>query len=133
MHRSPPCAHTQGPLSWLKRLWRLLDPHTPTEATDFIERSQHQTELRLANTAYVVDTKSRVITRNGRQFVQFDQIQTVDVTHLREDGDSPERWRVQLNTGLLSCKTLLVTTDDADASILAARLSTLTGKRVRSL
>lgn len=125
--------HSQGLLSWLKRLWRSLDPRTPTGPIDFIERSQHRTELRVANTVYVVDTKSGVITRNGREFVQFDQIQTVDVTHMREDPDSPERWRVRLNTGLLSSKTLLVTTDDADASILAARLSTLTGKRVRSL
>jgi len=55
------------------------------------------------------------------------------VTHAPEDEDSPERWSIQLNTGLLSSKNVFVTTDDADASIVGARLSKITGKRVRSL
>jgi hypothetical protein len=87
----------------------------------------------VGNTSFVLDTRSSLITRNGSEFVRFERIRTIDVTHAREDEDSPERWRVQLNTGLLSSKTVLVTTDDADASIVGARLSTITGKRVRSL
>ena len=125
--------HVSFPWSWLQALGRLLDSQTSTRAPEFIEISLHRTELRVGNTSFVLDARSRLITRNGNEFARFDNIQTIDLTHAREDEDSPERWSIQLNTGLISSKTVLVTTDDADASIVGARLSEITGKRVRSL
>jgi hypothetical protein len=100
---------------------------------EFVELSAHRTEFRHGHAFLILDTRSRLITRNGVEFVRFDQIETIDVTRLREDEDSPERWSVELNTGRFSSKAILVTVDDADASIVGARFASLTGKKVRSL
>lgn len=66
---------------------------------------------------------------------QFDAIDTIDVVHHRaDDGDRPEHWWVRLNLrGTFSSVSVGVTIDDADASIVAARISRVTGKRVRAL
>ena len=132
---SPPPLRRHVPilLSWLQGLWRSLGPKASAPTTEFVELSEHRTELRHGHMSFVLDTRSKLITRNGHEFVRFDQIRTIDLIHMREDDDSPVRWGIQLNTGPLSSKTVLVTTDDADASIVGARLSTLTGKSVRSL
>ena len=73
-----------------------------------------------------------MITRHGELFLRFDQVRSIDVVHRPADIENPDRWRVRLRTGLLFYRTILDTTDDADASILAARISTITSKPVYS-
>jgi hypothetical protein len=111
----------------------MLDPQSSTSQSKFTELTPHRTELRIGNISFILDTSSRRITRNGSDFARFDRIKWIDVTHMRAIEDRPECWSVQLNTGPLTTRSVLVTTDDADASIVGARLSAITGKRVRSL
>jgi hypothetical protein len=119
-------------LSIIQGAWRWVSDGLTPDPVSFDELSPHRTEVRIGSTRLVLDTRSRLITQHGTAFLRFEQIRSIDVVHQRRDNDGPEQWRVRLRTGLLFYRTLLVTTDDADASILAARLATITGKRVYS-
>lgn len=119
-------------LDLLQGLWRLLAEAGQPPTVAITELSQHRTELQVGPHSLVLDTRSKLITRNGARYLRFDEIRSIDVVYLRPTEDRPERWKVKLRTSTVWAKTLLTTTDDADASILAARLSTLTGRRVYS-
>lgn len=96
------------------------------------------------------DDVSLVLNGNGRQIVfnkrfgtvksgtkvlaRFDAIQTIDVTHHGPGDDRPESWSVRLNLkGWFASVAIGDTHDDVSASIVAARISRCTDKKVRSL
>jgi hypothetical protein len=82
----------------------------------------------------VFNKRFRTVKSGTKVLAQFDAIQTIDVTHHRADDDKPESWSVRLNVkGWFASVTLGDTNDDAEASIVAARVSRFTDKRVRSL
>jgi len=111
----------------LRQLWEQVDPLQLSEA------SPGSAELKVGSTVWIIDAASSSIFRDGRMVVSFDQVRTVDVRRDLDDEGLPERWCVVLNTGALSSLKVLVSTDDADVSIIAARLADLLGKRVRAL
>lgn len=117
---------------FLRGLWRLLAEAGQPPTVAISELSLHRTELQIGPHSLVLDTRSKLITKNGARYLRFDEVRSVDLVYLRPNEHRPERWKVKLRTSRLWASTLLTTTDDADASILAARLSTLTGRRVYS-
>jgi hypothetical protein len=80
----------------------------------------------------VADKLSRIISAYGRPIARFDAIDTIDVQHFT-NGKRFEWWVVSLN--LFGQHNIRIggAVDDVQASIAAAALSTITGKRVRAL
>jgi hypothetical protein len=82
----------------------------------------------------VVNKRHRTVKVGTKVLALFDAIETIDVLHRRADEDRPDRWSVSLNlTGMFSTVSIGETGDDAEASVIAAKLSRFTGKRVRAL
>jgi len=79
----------------------------------------------------VADQRLSAVMRNGRVMARFASIQSIDIQ--RDGGDRSERWNVSLHMGGRSRLHLASSSDATDASILAAHLSTLTGKKVQAL
>ena len=80
----------------------------------------------------VADRPSRMISAYGRPIARFEAIDTIDIQHFT-NGKRFEWWVVSLH--LLGQRKIRVgsTVDDVQASLAAAALSTVTGKRVRAL
>ena len=80
----------------------------------------------------VVDRVTRLISCSGRSITTFSSIQSIDVKHCR-GSRGLEWWVVGLR--LLGDRTERIgnAADEAQASIAAAHLSTVTGKPVRSV
>jgi hypothetical protein len=79
----------------------------------------------------VADQRLSAVMRNGRVMARFASIQSIDIQ--RDGGDRAERWNVSLHMGGRARLHLASSSDATDASILAAHLSTLTGKKVQAL
>lgn len=79
----------------------------------------------------VADQRLSAVIRNGRVMARFASIQSIDIQ--RDGGDRTERWNVSLHMGGRSRLHLASSSDATDASILAAHLSTLTGKKVQAV
>jgi hypothetical protein len=78
--------------------------------------------------------RHRTVKAGTKVLALFDAIETIDVVYRRGDEDRPERWSVRLNlSGTFATVPIGETGDDANASIIAAKLSRCTGKRVRAL
>jgi hypothetical protein len=81
----------------------------------------------------VVNKRHRTVKAGAKVLTPFDAVETIDVVHRRADEDHPDRWSVRLNLkGTFSTVSIGETGDDADASVIAAKLSRFTGKRVRA-
>jgi hypothetical protein len=80
----------------------------------------------------VADQRLSAVMRNGRVMARFASIQSIDIQR-DGHGDRAERWNVSLHMGGRSHLHLASSSDATDASILAAHLSTLTGKKVQAL
>ncbi|WP_374355525.1 hypothetical protein [Chitinimonas sp.] len=77
---------------------------------------------------------SRSVSANGKRLARFDEIEWIDIGRARKDDDGPERWWVRLKLrGWFATIPIGASPIDADASIVAARISTYTGKAVRAL
>jgi hypothetical protein len=74
----------------------------------------------------VFHTRRRVITRGEHVIAKFSDVQAVDIRVVR-DRDRPKTWSVSLRTSFIGSIDITVTTDDAEASILGARLSEALG------
>ena len=77
----------------------------------------------------VVDARRRVISRNGKELTSFDRVKFVDVTREQDRAELLE-WRVDLYLGPLREIRVGETRDDAQASIVGARLTDLIGVKV---
>ena len=85
---------------------------------------------------YTFDGSRRAVlagARGERVLVHFHQIHSVDVRTLRNDNGSVAGYAIALHRGLFDNVHLGSTCDDAEASIVAARVSTITGVKVLAL
>ncbi len=71
--------------------------------------------------------------RGERVLMHFHQIHSVDVRTLRDEDGGVAGYAVALHRGLFDNVHLGSTCDDAEASIVAARVSTITGAKVLAL
>jgi len=80
----------------------------------------------------VADKPSRMISAYGRPIARFEVIDAIDVRHF-VNGKGFEWWVVSLHLSGQHTIRIGSTVDDVQASLVAAALSTVTGKRVRAL
>lgn len=81
---------------------------------------------------HTFDASRRVVLRNGRLLARFDQLHSVDVRAL-QNRRRTVGYAIALHRGWFDNLHLGSTSDDAAASIVAARISTITGLKVLSL
>lgn len=78
--------------------------------------------------------RSRSVWQEHRRLARFDDIRSIDLIHYTATSDRPEYWKVALKlNGWFRTVAIGKALSDVDASITAARISSITGKPVRSL
>lgn len=94
-----------------------------------VDHTDQRLVIRSGHVEFVVDRNVGTVARAGREVARIDAIRSIDIARIKDD-DGPERWTVSLYLLWFSRVRIGSTTDDVDASIVAAHLSTITGKKV---
>ena len=84
----------------------------------------------LANRRLIVaDRKAKTVRSGGRLLASFNAITSIEIKR-SHDNEGPEVWVVSLR--LIRDRRVVIgeSADDTDASLVAAKLSTITGKKV---
>ena len=106
----------------------------PTSALEIVRQDENLLVLKNNSRQFAINKRFRTVKSGTQVLAQFDAIETIDITHRRASDDSPEHWSVSLNLkGWFASITIGDARNDLDASIVAAKISTFTGKKVRSL
>ncbi len=105
---------------------------TGAQDIEIVEQQDTRLVWRTGERETVADQRLRAVMSNGRVLARFDAIQSIDIRRMQR-GDAPEVWDVSLALGGRSRVRVACSTDATDASILAARLSTITGKKVQAV
>jgi hypothetical protein len=100
-----------------------------TESIEMTEQGDKRLVITSSGRQLVADNARRAFTSSGNVVARFDAIQSIDVKRT-ESENGPTVWTVSLYLSWFSRVHVGRTTDDAEASIVAARLSTITGKKV---
>jgi hypothetical protein len=112
------------------------DPSLLAPASSFkiVQQDDLVLVLQSGSRRLVFNKRYRSVKDGTKLLAQFDAIESIDLCHRPDSDGAPECWSVSLNLkGWFSSVYIGVTCDDVDASIIAARIGTMTGKRVRSL
>ena len=96
---------------------------------EIIEEGPNRLVLESNRGTMVVDARRRVVSRNGKDLINFERVKFVDVTREHDRGEYME-WRVDLYIGPLQNIRVGETPDDAQASIIGSRLTSLIGSKV---
>jgi hypothetical protein len=94
-----------------------------------VDHSEHRLVIHSGDVEFVVDRRVGTVARSGRPVARIDAIRTIDIGRTKDE-DGPEYWTVSLYLSWFSRVHIGSTTDDVEASIIAAHLSTITGKKV---
>jgi hypothetical protein len=119
----------------LRRMWAETDPDLyvrESAGPTLCRLDDDRTEFCWKGAPFLLDSRSRAITRDGRVLARYDAIRWVRISE-RKDEDGTMSWSVMLEIGLLRNVVIGRTCDGADASIAAAHFATVTGKKVRVL
>jgi hypothetical protein len=121
--------------NWLRSLFTGLDDLLMASyALELLDSDENRLRVRSQGEEIVADRRLGLVRRGATTLARFDQIRSIDLRHHPAgNGDEPEHWSVSLHLSWYSQVFVGRTTDDAEASIVAAHLSTLTGHRVLSL
>lgn len=82
---------------------------------------------------HTFDASRRAVLRDDRVLARFSEIHSVDVRTLRDDSGYVVGYAIALHRGWFDNLHLGSTGDDAEASIVAARVSTIMGVKVLAL
>jgi hypothetical protein len=105
----------------------------PFSSLEIVQQDDNQLILKNNSRQFIISKRYRTVKSGTRVLARFEAIETIDVRH-HPSIDEPEYWSVRLNVkGSFFPVTIGHTCGDVDASIVAARISTFTGKKVRSL
>jgi hypothetical protein len=96
---------------------------------EIVEEGPNRLVLESNRGIMIVDARRKVISRSGKDLARFDQVRFIDVTREQERGECLE-WRVDIYLGPLRKIRVGETRDDAQASIVGARLTSLIGAKV---
>lgn len=101
----------------------------PTYSIELHEPDETRLVLVSDGREVVVNKRFRTVKCRGDVLARFDEIQSIEL-RCQSDGDGPGYWVVRLRISWLSSVQVGRTSDRVEASIVGARLSTFTGKRV---
>jgi hypothetical protein len=124
---------TSALVAWLVQFWRALAPAAHAVEPEVSTLDEWRTAFAWRGAPLTFDRRRRLVLRGGRTLLRLADVRSIDIQHIDRDDERPEYWRVSLGTGLFSSIELGTTPDDVEASIAAARLSTIVGVKVRAL
>jgi hypothetical protein len=104
----------------------------PSYAIEIVAKDARRLVLKHKGREIVADARYRTVKSGSRVLATFDAIQSIGIRTHRGD-DTPDFWEISLRLGPFSRIVIGRTSDDADASIIAAGLGTVTGKPVIEL
>jgi hypothetical protein len=95
-----------------------------------LEHTAHSFVIKSDYRKLVVDRKNATIARSGRVLARFADIQSIDLARLDGGVDYPTTWRINLFLSQSFRVRVGASTDELEASVAAAHLSTITGRKV---
>jgi len=102
----------------------------PFSSLEIVEQDDNQLILKNNIRQFIISKRYRTVKSGTHLLARFDAIETIDIAHHCSDDD--DYWSVRLNVkGSFFPVTVGHTRDEVDASIVAARISTFTGRKVR--
>ncbi len=101
----------------------------PTHSIEIVAQDEVRLVLRSLGRELVANKRFGTVKTEERILARFDAIQWIEVARERND-DAPETWKVSLCVSWLSRVQIGRTNDALEASLVGARLSTITGKKV---
>jgi hypothetical protein len=124
----------------LKTVWRFVcDVFEDVQQTlshsytiEILEETDTQLILQSSSRHTVLNKRYGTVKSRSQTLARFDEIKCIDINYQAPD-EGPATWTVSLNLSWCAAITIGETDDSTDASIIAARLSSFTGKQVRSL
>lgn len=114
----------------LTQAWQLISPNY---AIAIIANDDLRLVLQHGGHEIVADRRNRTVWSGTRLLATFDAIESIDIRHCSSDEDGPEFWEISLRGRGISSTLIGRSSDDAEASIVAARLATVMGKKVRAV
>ncbi|WP_144290013.1 hypothetical protein [Ideonella sp. A 288] len=95
---------------------------------EIVEDRHDRFELKTRRGHFVFDGRRRVVSRNGRTLLRFEQVKSIDVIADKDTGGFSE-WKIDLYVNFLRRIRVGTTLDDAQASMVGARIITITGAK----
>jgi hypothetical protein len=118
---------------WVIEFWRSLAPNAFAVEPQVGTLDEWRTEFAWRGAPLIFDRRSQLVLRDGRTLARLADVKSIDIQRVDWHDERPACWRVSLGMGLFSSIELGKTRDDLEASIAAARLSTVVGVKVRAL
>ncbi|WP_157359985.1 hypothetical protein [Caldimonas brevitalea] len=123
------CSHTPYERYACKFLGKTKEVLLSGETIEIADHDDVSLVLRSMGREIIANKRYRTIKSGDRVLALFDQIQSIEVAREADD-EGQETWRVSLYISWLSRVQIGRTTDATEVSIVGARLSTITGKKV---
>jgi hypothetical protein len=101
----------------------------PTYNIEIVDQDGASLVLRSMGREVVVNKRHQTVKSEDKVLARFDAIQAIEIARERSD-DSPDTWKVSLYISWFSRVQIGRTSEATEASIVGARLSTITGKKV---
>lgn len=118
-------------LETFRRILGEIDPTLNTASPTLRSLSSDRAELSWQGKPFVFDRRANTILRAGRVVAGYDAVRSIEIVE-RKDKDSRRgsTWSVILEIGFPRNVVVGITRDQTDASVAAAHVATVTGKRV---
>jgi hypothetical protein len=105
----------------------------PFSSLEIVRQDDDQLVLKNNSRQFIVNKRLHNVTSGTQVIALFDAIESIDIARHRTSDKAPEYWSVSLTVKGQALPVIIGhSLDDADASIVAARISALTGKNVRA-
>jgi hypothetical protein len=99
---------------------------------ELAEDTEQRLVIRSPYGLFEFDRQERSVRRDAAEVTGFDAVQSVDIGAF-PGGRGERSWSITLYRGVLDRITVARTYDDGEASVLAARISRMLGRKVISL
>jgi hypothetical protein len=104
----------------------------PSYSIEILQHDDRLLVLKSGNRSVIADNRFQTVKTGESVLARFDAIKSIDIT-VNNNDDGPPLWLISLNLNWHSSVKIGESSDSTEASIVAAHLSTITGKKVRSL
>lgn len=110
--------------------WQIV---SPSYSITILAKDDLRLVLQHGGREIVADGRARMVRSGTRVLASFDAIASIDIRHCSANEDGPEFWEISLRLGGMARTLIGRSSDGTEASIVAARLATVTGRQVRAL
>ena len=117
----------------LRKLWLEMDPSLYVESQPtFVPLDESRMEFSFKGERLVFDRQAQTVSRQGRVLARYDAIQCVGI-YVKRGSETGMDWKVGLEIGFMRNIGIGSFETGVDASIVAAKISAIIGKKVQTL